>query len=176
MNRRIGMYKLTRLARDESGAELVEFAMASLILMMLLFGVFEFAYAMYAYHFTTYASQQASRFAMVRGHTWSKNTATNCSTSFPGFTMPYDCTAQSSDIHNYVESLSPPGIDPGSITVNTDNWPGTTATGATTGCTANANNPGCLVNVTVGYSFNFIPFMRMTALSMSATSEKTILQ
>ena len=83
---------------------------------------------------------------------------------------------QSSDIHNYVESLSTGGIDPGSITVNADNWPGATATGATMGCTTNANNPGCLVKVTVGYSFNFIPFMRMTALSMSATSKKTILQ
>ncbi len=176
MKRRIRMYKVIRLARDEQGAELVEFAMASLILMMLLCGVFEIAYAMYAYHFTTYASQQGARFAMVRGQTWSKNTPTNCATTYPGFTMAFDCTAQSSDIQNYVESLSTGGIDPGNITVSSNNWPGTSATGATTACTANANAPGCLVKVTVGYNFNLIPFLHVTALSMSATSEKTILQ
>ncbi len=176
MKRRIGMGKVMRLARGEGGAELVEFAMSSLILMMLLFGVFEVAYSMYAYHFTTYAAQQGARFAMVRGHTWSKNTPTDCATSFPGFAMPYDCTAQSSDIQNYVKSLATGGIDPGSITVNTDHWPGTTVNGTTTGCAAYANNPSCLVKVTVGYSFNFIPFLGMSALSMSATSEKTILQ
>ena len=176
MRRRIRMCKVIRLARDERGAELVEFAMASLILTMLLFGVFEIAYAMYAYHFTTYAAQQGARFAMVRGYTWSKNTATDCATSSSGFTMPFNCTAQNSDIKNYVQSMATGGIDPAGLTVNTDNWPGETATGATTGCTSNANTPGCLVKVTVGYSFNFIPFLHMTALSMSATSEQTILQ
>ena len=175
MKRKIQLQRLLCLGREDHGAELVEFAVVSLLLMMLLLGVFEFAYAMYAYHFTSYAAQQGARFAMVRGYTWSKNTTTNCSTSFPGFTMPYNCTAQSSDIQNYVESLATGGIAPSKITVST-NWPGVTASGATTGCTTAANSPGCLVQVTVGYSSNFIPFMHLTALPISATSEGTILQ
>jgi Flp pilus assembly protein TadG len=171
------MRKLFRLAREERGSALVEFAMTALILMLLLFGVLEWMYAMYAYHFTTYAAQQGTRFAMVRGYTWSKNATTSCSTSAPpNFTMPYDCTASSTDIQNYVQSLANGGINPSNVTINTTNsyvWPGTTPDGAT--C-AQINGQGCLVKVTVSYSFSFLPFLKVSSLPIAATSEKVIMQ
>ncbi len=165
--------KLLRLAGDESGAELVEFAMSVLIVVGLVFGVIQFALAMYTYHFLSTAAQQGTRFAMVHGGAWSQYIADNCSTSAPpSFTMVYDCTASSTDIQNYVQSLATAGINPGSVTVSTA-WPGSTPDGAT--CSP-ADSQGCLVKVTVSYSFQFLPFQNLTALSLSATSEGVILQ
>ncbi len=171
------MRHLSRLAREESGVELVEFAVTASLLVLLLFGIFEFAFGMYAYHFTTYAAQEGSRFAMVRGSTWSTNIATQCSTSPPpNFTMPYGCTATTTDIQNYVQSLAPGGIKPGSVTINTTNsyvWPGKTPDGV---ACAQPNIQGCLVKVTVSYGFNFLAFLKISALPLAATSEKVILQ
>jgi Flp pilus assembly protein TadG len=175
MKKGIGTQWLFRLACEEHGAELVEFAITGLLLMMVLFGVFAWMFAMYAYDFTTYGAQQGSRFAEVRGYTWSANVGTNCSTSSTNFTIPFDCTASAADIQNYVRSLAPVGINASNITVNSS-WPGTTPDGSTTGCTIYANSQGCQVTVTVSYNFNFFPFMNLSALSMSATSEKVILQ
>jgi len=169
------VHRLLRLVLGEQGAELVEFAMIAWLLMLLVFGIFQCGFAMYAYHFMSYAAQQGSRFAMVRGYTWSKNISTTCSTSAPpSFTMKYDCTASSTDIQNFVQSLATPGIITGSLTMNTTDsyvWPGTA-----TACTTNANSPGCPVKVTVNYTFHFLPFLPIASLPMSATSQQVILQ
>jgi Flp pilus assembly protein TadG len=174
------MPKIIRLGREEHGSTLVEFAITGWLMLVLLFGVFEVLFAMYAYSFTTYAAQQGARFAMVRGETWSENVATSCGTSAPpSFTMKYNCTATASDIQNFVQSLSTGGINPGGVTINETSsyvWPGTTPDNVTTGCTTYANSKGCMVKVTVSLTFKFIPFVTSTTLSMSATSEKVILQ
>jgi len=180
VKREIVVQNLFRLASDESGAELVEFALTALILMLLLTGGIQLIFAMYAYHFTSYAAQQGARFAIVRGYTWSKSTATNCSTSAPpNFTMQYDCTASATDIQNYVKSLATPGITASNVTINTSTshvWPGTTPDGTTSACSTHANSQGCLVEVSVSYTVDFVPFMPMTAIPMSAVAEKAIVQ
>jgi Flp pilus assembly protein TadG len=170
---------LLRLAREEHGTELVEFAMTAMVLILVLFGILELMLAMYAYHFTTFAAQEGARFAMVRGNTWSQNISSDCSTSVPpNFTMVYNCTATASDIQNYVQSLASGGIKPSDVTINTTStyvWPGTNPDGTTAGCTT-PNSKGCMVKVTVSYSFNLVPFLHLTALPINATSEKVILQ
>jgi len=180
MKKRTPMQKLLRLTREESGTELVEFALTSLMLIGLLFAVFNWMLGMYVYHSMTYAAQQATRFAMVRGYTWSKNTSVPCGTSAPpNFTVPYNCTATATDIQNFVQSLASPGIVPSGLTINTSNsyvWPGTTpdcSSGCST-CTTSTKSPGCMVKVTVSYSFSFMPLMKLSALPMTATSEKVI--
>ena len=161
---------------------LVEFAMTALLLVVILSGVLEWMLAMYAYHFTSYAAQQGARFAAVRGNTWSKNVATNCSTSAPpNFTMAYECTATSADIQNFVQSLATGGIIQGSATINTASsyiWPGTTpdCSSSCSTCSPNANSQGCLVKVTVSYTFSFLPFLKTPAMTIGATSENVILQ
>jgi Flp pilus assembly protein TadG len=169
--------KLLRLVRGESGTEIVEFAAASSVLVLVLFGVFQCGFAMYAYHFTTYAAQQGTRFAMVRGYTWSQDSTTSCSTSAPpSFAMAYDCTASATDIQNYVQSLAGAGIKASGVTINTTSsyvWPGTTPDG---GSCSTVNSKGCMVKVTVKYTYNMVPFIPMTGVPMSATSEKVILQ
>jgi Flp pilus assembly protein TadG len=180
MNKKVALQKLLRLARDERGTELVEFAISGLLLILVLLGAFEWMFAMYGYHFATYAAQQGTRFASLRGYTWSENTTTNCSTSAPpSFTMKYGCTASTTDIQNYVKSLATAGINPSNVTINTTSsyvWPGETPDNTTTGCATNANSQGCLVKVTVSYSFNFFPVLPIPALTMNATSEAAIIQ
>ncbi len=179
MKRRNYARQIFRLIREESGAEMVEFAVSALLLMTLLLGTMGFALAMYSYHFVSSAAQQGMRFAIVRGQTWSKNVAADCSTSSTNFAMAYNCTASASDIQNYVQSLATAGINPSNVTINTSSsyvWPGTTPDGAV--CSP-ANSQGCLVKVTVSYTFNYFHLyflQKLPALSMSATSEGVILQ
>ena len=170
--------KLLGFASDENGSELVEFAMTALAQMFILIGVFQVMLAMYAYHFATYAAQRGARFAVVRGYTWSKNITTDCSTSAPpSFTMPYNCTASSTDIQNYVQSLATPGLNRSNLSINTTDsyvWPGSTSSGSTAPCATHANSQGCLVRVSVTYTLNIFPFLGSTSTSIGATSEKTI--
>jgi len=174
------MQKRFRWLREERGSALMEFAMTVPLLMFLLFGVLQGMFAMYAYHFTAYAAQEGARFAIVRGYTWSENVDTKCQTSAPpNFTMKYTCTATGTDIQNYVQSLG--AISPSNLTINTTDsyvWPGLNADGTTAGCTptTKAKSKGCLVKVTASYTFNFIPFLPFTGLTMKATSEKVIQQ
>ncbi len=166
-------------AREDQGSAVVEFAVTVPLLTLLFFGVIQGMFAMYIYHYTAYAAQQGARFAVVRGGTWSQNTTqgTLCQTAAPpSFAMKYACTASTTDIQNYVQSLG--AINPTKLTINTTGsyvWPGTTPDGTTTGC-SQTNSKGCLVRVTTRYTFNFVPFLSFTGLTMSATSEKAILQ
>jgi len=169
--------KLLRLVREQLGAELVEFSLCALMLMSLIVGVLGFGLAIYTYHFVSYAANQGLRFATVRGYTWSKSETTNCSTSAPpNFTMVYDCTASAADIQNYVQSLATGGISASGLTVNSAIWPGTNATGTTSGCTTNANSQECLVKVKVSYTFKFFTSEKLPSWTMSSTAEGTILQ
>jgi Flp pilus assembly protein TadG len=177
MKRLMDMLKQFRLAREEHGSALVEFAVTVPLLIFLLFAVLQGMFAMYLYHYTAWAAQEGARFAMVRGATASENVTSYCGTSAPpNFTMAYDCEAQNNDIQNYVQSLG--AINSSNLTINTSKtyiWPGTNPDGTTTGC-APINSKGCMVRVTATYSFNVIPFLPFSALRMSATSEKVIAQ
>jgi Flp pilus assembly protein TadG len=178
MKRTIDIQRWLRAAREERASALVEFAVTVPLVIFLLFAILQGMFAMYAYHYTAFAAQQGARFAMVRGATWSQNTPTNCQTSAPpNFTISYECTATSSDIQNYVQSLG--AINPTNLTINTSNvWPGITPDGATAPCSGSnpSNGKGCLVKVTANYNFNLLPSFPLSGLTMSATSEKVILQ
>ena len=180
MKKRVAVRKLFRLASEDWGAELVEFAMSSLLLMTITVSVIGMSMAMYAYHFLSTAAQQGARFAEVHGYTWSEYTTTNCTTSAPpSFTMVYQCTAAAGDIQNYVKSLATAGITPGNVTIDettSDLWPGKNPDGTTTGCTTSAKSQGCFVKVKVLYTFHFIGFERLPPLAMSATAEGVILE
>ena len=168
--------RILRRLRDDAGAQLVEFALSIIVLIMFMFGVFAFCMAMYSYHFVNYVAQEGARFAMVRGADWSKSAAHDCPTSaLPNFTMPYSCTASQDDVQNYVRSLAAPGINPANITVTTT-WPGTTPK-CTSNCSicTNAKSSGCNVQVQVSYPFLFnVPFMKRSTMTFVGMSEKVI--
>jgi Flp pilus assembly protein TadG len=170
----IGIKRMSRLVRDESGSELVEFSISIVIVLMLVFGIIDFCRAIYSYHFVSYAAQEAGRYAIVRG----ADGSINCSTSAPpNFTLSFGCTAASSDIQNYVKSIALPLIDKNSLTVTTT-WPGTTptCTGSCSACST-TNSKGCYVSVNVKYNFAFmLPFLpKSAALTLGSTSNNVIL-
>ena len=58
-----------RSARRERGETLVEFAFASVVFFMIVFGTFEFGLAVWHYNLVANLSQEGARWASVRGST-----------------------------------------------------------------------------------------------------------
>lgn len=132
------------------------------------FGIAGFGHALYAYHFVSNVAREATRWAIVNGST--------CGTDGSCPSGP----ASPTDIDTYVKNHVPPGIDTSKIsTVVAFSPPGANdpaiCTTAVNGIGPTDDAPGCTVEVTVNYSFNFIfPFIRSTALPLSSTSEMII--
>jgi Flp pilus assembly protein TadG len=143
--------RMRRASRDELGSSIVEFAMASTILFMLIFGVMAICLALYSYNVVSEAAREATRYAIVRGSACTK-------------TLP--CKATSGQIETYIQNLGFPGIPPTSLSVTADCcWPN------------GDKNPGSPVKVTVQYTFPLaIPFVPSRALTMSSTSQMLISQ
>ena len=167
--------KLPALMPDEQGATLVEFAFVFLVLAAIMFGIMDFSRFVYADHFVASAAREGTRFAAVRGSTWT----TTCAS-----TTTYACIATPSMVTSYVQGMAPMGITASSLTVNTT-WPGTpTSTQATDPCVTSSattsdpipnNNPGCYVQVVVSYPFQFMfPFMPTSTWTVSSTSVMVI--
>jgi Flp pilus assembly protein TadG len=173
MLRKIELRSLDRILRCVRGSQLIEFSFSILLLLAMVFGIMDFSRAMYSYHFVSYAAQEGTRYAIVRGADWK----TSCSTSAPpNFALTFKCNAASSDVQNYIKSFASPGINPSNITVTTS-WPGTTpdCTSSCSACTT-VNSQGCLVKVKVNYRFSFITSILpgSSSLNFAGTSEKVI--
>src|SRR3984957_19534580 len=156
-----------RILREDDGQTLVEFSISAFVLFVAMLGIMDFSRALYTYHFVSFAAQEGTRYAMVRGADWSPTCASANS---------YGCQASAANITSYVQSLAPPGVAASKINV-TPTWPQLNADGTSSGCNATAteNSQGCMVKVQVTYSFQFLmPFIPKSALNMSATSERVV--
>ncbi|HEY6448473.1 MAG TPA: hypothetical protein VIY53_18590 [Acidobacteriaceae bacterium] len=121
------------------------------------------AEAFATWHFVSWAAQSGTRYAIVRGARW---TWTSCAS-----TTTVACTATAANVQSYLQSLAPPGVTSSSVLATTT-WAGTTPGGKS--CST-ANGDGCLVQVTVTYTFNFLqPFLPSTGINFSSTSEQVI--
>jgi Flp pilus assembly protein TadG len=155
---------VSRICRSigvDHGSSMVEFAVASVILFTLVFGVIGICVALYSYNVVAEAAREATRYAIVRGSACSVST-------FP------DCNVTSNQLQTYVRGRGFPGITSSSLTV-VATWPTTGATcfPSVTPC----NNPGNLVSVTVSYPYILsIPFVSPQTLRMSSTSAMYISQ
>lgn len=158
--------RILSLSRNSNANTLVEYALTMILFFMMLFGIVEFARALYTYHFVSDAARQATRWAAVNGQTCTDDG------SCDGVAPMNDGVAQISDIQNYVANLAPPGINSKNITT-TPEW--TAPTGSPTICATLEKYPGCTVEVTVSYKFNFIaPIVWAKPVTMSSTSEMVI--
>lgn len=175
-----------RSGGDEQGQALYEFAIAGVLLFTILFGIIEFSRFLYTYHFLSEVSREATRYAAVRGSTFTSE----CTAYAPGPGF-FDCYVQAGDVKSYVIKQTPSGISsawttsttcpPSSVTSPTVStcWPGATPDGTTTACTKTTNAPGCNVEVVVSYPYNFmIPFLPtgLSTWTISSTSEQVIQQ
>jgi Flp pilus assembly protein TadG len=152
--------RIRRTLRAEAGSSIVEFALASIILFALVFGVMAICFALYSYNVVSEAAREATRYAIVRGSAC--KTLSNCNIDQTG-------------LQTYIRGIAFPGISPLSLTVaaSATTPAGTTCTGTLTPC----NVPGNPVQVTVTYTFPLgIPFMPSRTLTMSSTSQMIISQ
>ena len=141
---------------SEKGSSLVEFAIASSILFVMLFGILEFSFAFYSYNFTAEAAKETARYLSVRG---SNSCVSNSSLA--------NCNYTSNDVSAIVQGLNYPGIT--SIATCSAN------AGACASWPDGDNNPGHNVKVVVNYSFPLsIPFLSATQLNLKSTAEMVI--
>lgn len=151
----------------EEGAQLVEFAIASLVLSAFLFGFMELCMVFFVFTTAAESAREASRWASVRGTASSVtvNGVTSCNN--PNIS---GCPATSAQIQSVGRTL--PGAGDMSIQVWWCNSDGQT------NCVQNSSNalPGNIVKVKATHTFVSIPFVRNVPLSVSSTSEMVIWQ
>lgn len=199
LSRRAGACeRVCRGLKREEGATLVETAVSISIVLLLMFGVFDFALLFYSYHYVSDAAREGTRWAMVRGSKSCTNTPnldvcqagdTTGATTADISAYVAGCGASTSSGagvcgNSSVTGLDYPGID------STDHMKVTTtyqckntysgATGqtwSTCGSGATQNAPGDQVTVKVVYTFPLsVPFWRMTGLGIQSTSSMVIAQ
>ena len=140
---------------NEEGSVLVEFAISSTILFMLLFGIMDFSFGFYSSNFTAESAKLAARYASVRGSCYD-STGKVTTNDLP------DCGVTSDQIQTFVQNMGFPGINPSNTTV-TVTWPN------------GSHLPGNNVKVAVTYTFPIsVPFWKSTQLKMQSTSEMVI--
>lgn len=143
----------------QRGASMIEFTVAAMTLLLLIFGIIEFGRALYMYHTVSNAARIGARWAIVRG-----------SKSCSGAIVIDHCNAASSDVQTYVQSVVPL-VDNGSLAI-TASWPG-----GNTGCSSSSDfhAQGCVVAVQVTYLFkSAIPLISNTTFNLSSTSQMVI--
>ena len=154
--------------REDSGSESVEFALSVCVWVAAVFAIMYGSFALYAAHFVGNAAAEATRYAIVRGSTWSGTSCTNAST--------LECSATSTDVSNFVISTLPPGLSTSNLSVSAS-WPGTNSDGNSCDAEDGTNSPNCIVDVQVSYSFSFpLPFLTQHTIPLNSTAEMTISQ
>jgi Flp pilus assembly protein TadG len=143
--------------RSDCGVALVEHALVLVLFLTVVFGIIDFGRGLYTYHFVSNAAREATRWASVRGNA--------CKAA--------DCPASPSDVQTYVSNVSGMGLDPAKLTATTTYI---TPPNGIPGCNG-VPNPGCVVEVEVDYTYNFIfPFLPTGPLLMKSTSQMVISQ
>jgi Flp pilus assembly protein TadG len=136
----------------QRGQVLAEFAVCSLAAMIMLLGTMDFGRALYTEHLVTNGARLATRYAIVHA-------AAACAGGSPD------------PLQAYVLAQSP-GMANAQLTVTTS-CPGTN-----TSCNSTAspyNGQGCLVTVTVAYSFHFVtPFVSLMTVPLTSQSQMVI--
>lgn len=165
---RFQIHSVVARLRDEEGANAVEMAVSSLVLLTMLIGVCQMSLGLYAYQYCSDAARQATRYAMVRGSTSCTNT--------PNLS---NCNATVSEIVSFVQGLGYKGITSTKVNV-TPQWCVASTTTPTTwsSCSNTTSNaPGNLVQVTVAYPVSFhVPFAPQLSLNLSSTSQMVVSQ
>lgn len=142
---------------DEQGAELVEFAFASGIFFIFIFGFIELCVVLFMYNTAAEAARETTRWASVRGTTCSNPNISSC-------------PATLAQVQAYGATL------PGASTMNVQVW--WCQPDGQTGCVQDASHAaqGNVVKVKVSYAFATIPYVSKSALTVASTSESVMWQ
>jgi Flp pilus assembly protein TadG len=155
--------------RNTDGLETLEFAFASILVIVFILGIMEMCILLFVYSSAAEAAREASRWASVRGTNSSITTNGVTSCANPNITS---CPAGISDIQNFAKRV--PGITGSNATVSVS-W---CDSDGVTHCITDPSNakPGNIVKVQVSYTFASVPFISKTALTVSSTAETVIWQ
>jgi Flp pilus assembly protein TadG len=169
---------LRRRARDQRGSALVEVAVTTIPLLMLIFGVIEISLAIYNFHYLANAAHEAARYAIVRGSSWS--TGCDGSGSAGSGYGSSQCTASTNDIANYVANRNFPGISIAASNVCVQYFssvPSSTSNSCTTSTGTLANAPGDIVEVRIRVPYQVtIPGLPVYTWNLQSTSQMVIAQ
>ena len=167
---------MRRSTRDEQGSNLVETAVSMLVLLMLMFGVIEASLAVYSFESVANAARDATRYAIVRGGSWSA-TCDGTGQAGSGYSSSR-CQASPADIANYIANRDFPGVNIAASNVCVEYF-SSVPSSTSTACSANSspNSPGDIVQVTITYPFTLtIPGLAAYSLNLSSTSQSVIAQ
>jgi Flp pilus assembly protein TadG len=143
---------------NEEGATAVEFALSSVVMLAVIFGIVQLSLALYTYNYISDAAREGARYAIVRG-------STSCLTVGKTTSTISDCNDTSgSGIVSYVQGLAYPGIDWSRCTTTcvTVSWPST-------------NARGNLVNVKISYPYRLnVPFVKPLSFNLSSSSAMVV--
>lgn len=155
---------------------MIEFAISTIVLVVLLFGCIGVAMAYYTFEVINQYARDASRYAIVHGNGCNSpingncSIATSCTASGSGFT----CTDANTALLSYLNGQILPGIFGSNLAVNATYGP---APGLTTCLTTNCNGAGDQVTVDVSYQYLYnIPFIPQRLITMHGTSTMIISQ
>jgi Flp pilus assembly protein TadG len=152
------MMRSVRQKNGEAGSALVEFALATVIILTVLFGIIDMGRALYAFDWVSDAARRGTRYAMVRG-----------TSSCTGSPQLSDCKAGPPLITTYIEGNAF-ALDQSAITVIAQCWPSSHAFDPPP-CT-----PGKTVAVTVQYNFAFLSPFTPHSWTMTSSSIRTVSQ
>jgi Flp pilus assembly protein TadG len=160
--------KLLSVVNDETGSTILEFSLSCMIVIVCILAILDFSRVMYIDHYVANSAREATRYAMVRGSTWSGTACTTVAT--------FSCDATVNDVNSFVTSITPNGMNLANLTIQTS-WSGQTASNMPCDTAQGSNSPNCVVTVEIKYPFNFFtPFLLGTQLNLTSTSSVTISQ
>ena len=158
-----------RIDLCEEGSSLIEMALSSSIVFVLIFGILQMSLALYSYHSICEVAREGSRYAIVRGSTSCTNTS-----------KLTNCNASAAQIQTYVKSVNMAGLNSAQYMTVSTSWLDGSVSMPTTwsNCTVGVcNSPGNLVRVQVTFAVPLsIPFWRSTMLNLSSVSQMVIAQ
>jgi len=152
----------TRVAGDCRGQALVEFAMITIILLALVFGVIEISRIMLCYTTVANAARVGARYAITNS-------------SIPGATVNLTgVNAIKANIRTVVKNFAAAGTVTLSDSDITPNFPnGGPCTSTSTSCTGTI--PGNLVSVTVTYHYDpLFTYFSLGTINLTSTSQGVI--
>src|ERR1700747_3384089 len=146
-----------RNRKSQRGATLVEYAFVLIFFLTLIFGISGFGHFLYVYHAINNAAKEGTRWASVNGSTCNDDGSCNGANGMN--TGP----ALEPDIIAHTKAYLPPSVPVSQTYVNAtfgvQSGSPDVCTIAVTGTTgpvpATKNYPGCTVNVTVSFPYNF---------------------
>ncbi len=153
--RRLRIGGKSAVLREEDGAEIVEFAVSTFLLLMLIVGLIYLTLFLFTFHAAAEAARHTARWLSVNG-------TSSCSAANS------TCVPTAAQVTAHLRSLSGTAQMTATVTYCT----------STTSCSSSTANaiPGNLVQVQVSQTYGAFPYISSTSLTATSTSQMAIWQ